>query len=129
MKSSKREGENLSEYLIPELLGLHGKLKGITKHAFSETMAEGTEGSVISRTIIQEGQVGFPPDLQLNDLKISQSLASFRGVHAIIDTDAFFAERLPFDLSEIKKRLSILHDRTNEAFRSSVTQHALDVWA
>ncbi len=124
-----REGENLSQYLIPEVLGLDGKLKGHTKHAFSETMAESTGGSVICRAIIQEGQVGFPPDLQLNELKISPSFANFRGVHAIIDTDAFFVDRMPFDLADVKKRLDVLHDRIIEAFRASVTQHALDAWA
>jgi uncharacterized protein (TIGR04255 family) len=123
-----KDGETLSQYLIPEALGLYGKLKGHTKHAFLETMAESTEGSVISRAVIQEGQVGVPPDLQLNELKISQQFANFSGVHAILDTDAFHVERVPFDLADVKKRLGVLHDRINEAFRTLVTQHALDAW-
>ena len=123
-----RAGENLSQYLIPEALGLYGRLKGQTKHTFSETMAESSEGSVISRAIIQEGQIGFPPDLLLNQPKIAQSFTSFNGVHAILDTDAFLAERIPFDVSEVKKRLGALHDRINEVFRALVTQHALDAW-
>jgi uncharacterized protein (TIGR04255 family) len=91
-------------------------------------MAEGAEGSLISRAIIQEGPVGLPPDLLLNELKIAQSFANFNGEHAILDTDAFIAERMPFDLGEVKKRLGILHDRINEAFRALVTPHALDAW-
>jgi uncharacterized protein (TIGR04255 family) len=123
-----REGETLGQYLIPEALGLYGRLKGRTIHTFSETMAEGAEGSLISRAIIQEGPVGLPPDLLLNELKIAQSFANFNGEHAILDTDAFIAERMPFDLGEVKKRLGILHDRINEAFRALVTPHALDAW-
>ena len=91
-------------------------------------MAESTEGSVISRAVIQEGQIGVPPDLQLNELRLSKPFANFSGVHAILDTDAFHVERVPFDLGEIKKRLGGLHDRINEAFRALVTQHALDAW-
>ena len=123
-----REGEVLSQYLIPEALGLYGRLKGRTKHTFSETMAESAEGSVISRAVVQEGPVGFPPDLLLNELKIAQSFSNFSGMHAILDTDAFLAERMPFNLEEVKKRLGVLHDRINEAFRALVTQHALEVW-
>jgi uncharacterized protein (TIGR04255 family) len=123
-----REGDTLNQYLIPEAFGLYDRLKGSTKHAFVETMAESSDGSVISRAVIQEGKVGFPPDLLLNELKIAPSFANFCGVHAILDTDAFYAERRPFDLGEVKKRLDVLHDRVNEAFRALVTQHALDVW-
>jgi uncharacterized protein (TIGR04255 family) len=123
-----REGETLGQYLIPEALGLYGRLKGRTKHTFSETMAEGAEGSLISRAIIQEGPVGFPPDLLLNELQITQPFANFNGTHAILDTDAFIAERMPFNLGEVKKRLGVLHDRINEAFRALVTPHALDIW-
>ena len=123
-----REGETLGQYLIPEALGLYGRLKGRTKHTFSETMAEGAEGSLISRAIIQGGPVGLPPDLLLNELKIAQSFANFNGEHAILDTDAFIAERMPFDLAVVKKRLGVLHDRINEAFRALVTPHALDAW-
>jgi uncharacterized protein (TIGR04255 family) len=123
-----REGETLGQYLIPEALGLYGRLKGRTKHTFSETMAESAEGSLISRAVVQEGPVGFPPDLLLNELKITQSFANFSGLHAILDTDAFIAERMPFNLEEVNKRLGVLHDRVNEAFRALVTPHALDAW-
>lgn len=123
-----KEGETLNQYLIPEAMGLYGKLTGRTKHAFLETMAESAEGSVISRAVIQEGQIGVPPDLQLNELRLSKPFATFSGVHAILDTDAFHVERVPFDLGEIQKRLGGLHDRINEAFRALVTPHALDAW-
>jgi len=123
-----REGEALDQYLIPEVLGLYHKLKGRMHHAFSETMVESTEGSVISRTVIQDGQIGFPPDLQWNELKLSGSFATFRGVHAVLDNDGYLAGRLPLDLADIRKQLGILHDSVNEAFRASVTQHALKAW-
>ena len=123
-----KQGETLGQYLIPEALGLYGRLKGRTKHTFSETLAESPDASVISRVVIQEGQVGFPPDLVLNQLNIAQSFANFSGVHAILDTDAFIAERMAYNAAEVEKRLDKLHDRIMEAFRALVTDHALSVW-
>jgi uncharacterized protein (TIGR04255 family) len=128
-----RAGETLSQYLIPEVMGLCGKLKGEVQHSFSETLTQGEEGSVISRTVIQQGQngqIGFPPDLlQSMGLKIQQRFMQVRGLHAIIDTDAFYIERIQFDLDEVKRRLMVLHDRIGNSFRASVTEHALAVWA
>jgi uncharacterized protein (TIGR04255 family) len=125
-----REGEALSQYLIPEVMGLYGKLNGETRHAFSETLTEGEDGMIISRTVIQQGRIGFPPDLaQLMTLKVEQRFEQFEGAHAIIDTDAFLAERIPFDLGEAKRKLKVLHDRTGRSFRETVTDHARSVWA
>jgi uncharacterized protein (TIGR04255 family) len=123
-----KQGESLGQYLIPEALGLYGRLKGRTKHTFSETLAESPDASVISRVVTQEGQIGFPPDLVLNQLNIAQSFANFSGVHAILDTDAFIAERMAYNAAEVEKRLDKLHDRIMEAFRALVTDHALGVW-
>ncbi len=123
-----RQGENLSQYLIPEAMGLYGRLKGQTKHTFSETLAENPGASMVSRVVIQEGRIGFPPDLLLNQLNIAQKFANFTGIHAILDTDAFVAERIPYGATEIEKRLGALHERINEAFRALVSPHALAVW-
>ncbi len=125
-----REGETLGQYLIPEVMGLYGRLRGQTQHSFSETLTEGEDGLVVSRTVIQQGRIGFPPDLaQLMTLKVDQRFEQFTGTHAIIDTDAFFAERIPFDLAEAKRKLKMLHDRTYKSFRETVTDHAITVWA
>jgi uncharacterized protein (TIGR04255 family) len=123
-----RHGENLSQYLIPEAMGLYGRLKGQTKHTFSETLAEHPGASIISRVLIQEGRIGLPPDLLLNQMSIAQKFADFTGIHAILDTDAFVAERIPYGATEIEKRLGALHERINEAFRALVSPHALAVW-
>jgi len=124
-----RESETLEQYLIPEVMGLYGKLKGQAQYSFSETQTEGRDGFVVSRTVIQRGQIGFPPDLiQLMTLKVHQRFEQFRGVHAIIDTDAFLMGRITFDLAEAKRRLHTLHDRTDESFRGTVTEYAIATW-
>ncbi len=124
-----RESESLNQYLIPEVMGLYGKLKGHAQYSFSETHTEGTDGSVLSRTVIQSGQIGFPPDLaQLMTLRVQRRFEQFKGVHAIVDTDAFFAGRIAFDVVEAKRRLDTLHDRTDESFRGTVTEYAIGAW-
>ncbi len=128
-----REGERLGQYLIPEVMGLCGKLEGDIQHSFSETLTRGDRGSVISRVVIQQGQggqIGFPPDLmQAMGLKIARRFMQVAGLHAIIDTDAFEAERINFDLAEVRKKLIVLHDRIAKSFRATITEHALAVWA
>jgi uncharacterized protein (TIGR04255 family) len=128
-----RAGETLSQYLIPEVMGLCGKMKGDIQHSFSETLIQGEDGSVISRTVIQQGQnaqIGFPPDLlPSTSLKVKPRFAQVSGLHAIIDTDAFYMGRVSFDLAETKRKLTVLHERIGTSFRASITEHALAVWA
>lgn len=124
-----KEDETLDQYLIPEVLGLYGKLEGQVHHAFSETQIVDDDGSLVARTVIQHGKIGFPPDLQISGLGIAKPFSEYLGPHALLDTDASYLQRLSFDLVEVVKRLSRLHDKTSVAFRSAVTEHALSTWA
>jgi uncharacterized protein (TIGR04255 family) len=123
------EGEELSQYLIPQVLGLYSRLEGQIHHAFSESQITDDNGSLTARTVIQQGRIGFPPDLQACGLSIVKPFSEFLGLHAILDTDASYLQRLPFDLDAVANRLFLLHDKTSVAFRSSVTEHALSKWA
>lgn len=124
-----RDGETLERYLVPQVMGLYGKLKGQARYSFSETQTEGPDGFVISRTVIQQGRIGFPPDLiQLMTLNVHQKFEEFTGLHAIIDTDAFLVGRIPFDLAEAERKLNTLHDKTHWSFRETVTEDALSAW-
>ncbi len=123
-----KEGERLEHYLVPEVLGLNGKLTGQIHHVFSETQVADDEGTLTSRAVIEDGPIGFPPDLQMSGLSIAKPFSEYRGLHATLDNDAFYATRSSFDLAETQRRLSILHDKVIAAFRSSVTPHALAAW-
>lgn len=123
-----RDGETLKQYLVPEVLGLYGKLNGQLAHSFSETLTLGTAGAVMSRTIIQNGRLGFPPDLQTMGLTLMPRFANVSGEHAILDTDGFIDRRETFDLDNLKHRLHALHDEIIKSFRATVTTHALSVW-
>ena len=123
-----RERESLADYLVPEVMGLVGKLEGSLLHAFSETMTQTAVGTLVSRTIIETGKVGFPADLQLIGLKVPDRFAQLDGLHATVDTDGFHEAREAFDRATLKARMFAIHDEIVKSFRATVTRHAVSVW-
>lgn len=122
------EGEKkIDFYLNNNVLGLYGKVNGPV-HAFTETFAKSGTISVISRTIIQDGVVGVPPDLQPFTLVLPERLQNRSGNHAILDNDAFHEGRDVFDLSRIEAHLSEAHSAVTETFKATVTEGALKSW-
>lgn len=124
-----RGGETLKQYLVPEVLGLYGKLNGQLAHSFSETLTHGTAGAVMSRTVIQNGPLGLPPDLQtMGLLTLMPRFININGEHAILDTDGFIDVREAFNVDNLKNRLHALHDEIIKSFRATVTDYARSVW-
>jgi uncharacterized protein (TIGR04255 family) len=125
-----KDGEQLSDYLTREVLGLSAKLtKSKLSHSFSETVTVGTHGKLVSRVVIQDGPVGLPPELMTLAPRIDSRFTQFTGLHAIMDTDAFSEEREPFNIENLGARLLVLHDRIEESFNLTVTPVALERWA
>jgi uncharacterized protein (TIGR04255 family) len=123
-----RGNDALEQYVQPEVMGLSGKLPGSLVYSFSETRIQAELGFVVARVVIQDGPVAFPPDLMPLVLRVADRFAKQQGRHAILDADAFFEAREPFDLGKIEQRLLQLHDQAGITFRSTVTPHALGVW-
>lgn len=123
-----RDGETLAQYLDSSVLGLVGKLEGELVHSFSETLTKTAVGNVISRAIIEQGRIGFPPDLQPMWLKVPERFLPLLGLHATIDTDGSHEQREPFDIGNLKDRLNAIHDEIGKSFKATVTKHALSVW-
>lgn len=125
------EGERaLDKYLVNEVLGLAHRLPSGTNVAvsFSETHIHRPVGNVICRTIIQNGPLGFPIDLQPGPLKLGARFAFIDGVHAILDTDASHEGREPFEIGKVKTTLDGLHAEVRAVFDITVTEHALQAW-
>lgn len=120
----------LKEYLAPGVLGLAGRLPDDAPIALSmsETHIQMPDANLLSRTIIQNGPLGFPMDLAAQDLQVPQRFQKVSGVHAIIDTDASQEGREPFDLVRLRLRLDMLHTKIRMAFDASVTEYALKMW-
>jgi uncharacterized protein (TIGR04255 family) len=123
-----KSGETLRDYLCGSLLGLTEKLEETVVHAFSETLVKTDSVNVRSRVIIQDGQVGFPPDLQPLTLNLPERFRHLQGRHAIMDTDGWFDTREAFKLERISEQLTLIHTGIDRAFRASVTENALKVW-
>jgi len=122
--------KELQKYLVPEVLGLASRLGDEVSvlHSFSETQIRTPVGNVLSRAIIQNGSLGFPPDLQPIGLEVADRFKKISGVHAIIDTDGSSEAREPFDLNTLKGKLQALHDEIIKVFEATVTAHALNFW-
>jgi uncharacterized protein (TIGR04255 family) len=128
-----RAGEDVSDYLSPNLLGLYGRLPDRKfVHSISETKSSSGEGDLVSRAIIirqdQKGNVAFPPDLIGPTTNLMDKFTNAEGVYGIIDTDASYGVREPFDLKSIEKRLISLHSAIRKSFDLMVTERALKVW-
>ncbi len=79
------------------------------------------DAHMMSRTIIQNGPLGFPMDLSNQELQVPERFQQVNGVHAILDTDASQEGRQPFDLTKLRERLDDLHNRIRVAFEANVT--------
>ncbi len=125
-----QKDEELTKYLTKSVLGLYGKVSGSIGHSFSETLVRVENVNVIARTIIQDGQIGFPPDLHPTAmwLVVGDRFRALNGLHAILDTDGSYEARTAFDLADVATRLQIVHSAVTTSFKATVTQHAIDSW-
>jgi uncharacterized protein (TIGR04255 family) len=123
-----RANESLEDYLNPSVIGLAEKFRDSVVHSFSETNLRSANINVVARVIIQDGEVGFPPDLLPNILRLAERFRVLRGRHAILDTDGSFEGREPFSLDRIADHLNAIHDEVAKTFNATVTQNALKVW-
>jgi uncharacterized protein (TIGR04255 family) len=124
-----REGSKIREYFVPEVLGLSQEtLGGSLQHSFSETMFRNGDTSTVSRVLIRDGQIAFPPDLVSFPISINPRLAGFIGPHATIDTDSSQQIRSEMDLSSVRSTLERLHESVDHAFHAVVTDFALSDW-
>lgn len=123
-----KSGETLRDYLCSSMLGLTEKLEETIVHAFSETLVKKENVNVRSRVIIQEGDVGFPPDLQPMTLSLGERFKQLHGRHAIIDTDGWCESRDTFSVERVREQLLLIHSGIDRTFRASVTENALKAW-
>jgi uncharacterized protein (TIGR04255 family) len=124
------EGIEIHKYLVPEVTGLSKKMQERSElhHAFTETMLQKGKTLTVSRVLIREGDIAFPPDLQSLPVALSPRFVEYRGVHALIDTDSFQMESAEMDAANIREVLQELHGSVEHAFKNVVTEFALAEW-
>lgn len=124
------QGESMKDYLANEVLGLSSRMPDSQfSYSFAESalVAEGV-GQVVSRTIIQNSAIGFPPDLQASQMKMAERFRGVTGEHAVLDTDGSLTERKPFNLDELQRSLDAIHDLVIKVFLATTTEHARAIW-
>jgi len=125
------DGEaGLEDYLASGVLGLSSRLPEQVRvsRSFAETHILTADCTILARTIIQAGLLGFPMDLQPIGVEIAERFREINGVHAIVDTDASIEGRFSFDLDAIKSQLSVLRKGIGIAFDATVTSLAVSAW-
>jgi uncharacterized protein (TIGR04255 family) len=122
--------KELGEYLVPGALGISSVLPDSVQvtQSFSQTDILTPAGTLIARTIIRNGPLGFPIDLQPLGLNVAERFSKIQGVHAILDTDAFCLGREKFDAGALQSRLEALHDVIGTAFWATVTDRAKEAF-
>jgi uncharacterized protein (TIGR04255 family) len=122
-----KKGETLEKYLIPEVLGFGSKSEENFVYSFSESRNKVREDiTLLSRVIIQNGPFGVPPDLV--GIKVGRKFLEISGMHATVDTDAFYKSRKLFNMSELKDDFNKLHNATSNAFKEITTDYAFSIW-
>jgi len=124
-----KEGETLRDYLVPAVLGHALRDAGELVHSVSETVFVTPAGHLVSRVFVRKGGVGLPMELASHALTPDPRFTGREGLHAIIDTDAFWLQREAFSLERVVGHLEALHDEINKSFDATITEHAMKVWA
>jgi uncharacterized protein (TIGR04255 family) len=125
---SAKQGDELTQYLAPEVQGLSARLGGQPLHSYTETLSAFGDVKLRARVIIQEGGLAFPPDLLPEGMAVQPRFLAAQGKHAILDTDGFVEGRQLFSADRIGQALQDIHEVISSAFRVTVTEHALKTW-
>ena len=122
-----KPGEELVEY-VPEVVGLSNKLGGNAMHTYCETLRFIGQIGQRTRVLIQDGPLTFPPDLVPEGMVVESRFLQSRGLHALIDTDGFQEGRQLFSLETVGLQLDAIHVAISDAFKLTVTEHAIQTW-
>jgi uncharacterized protein (TIGR04255 family) len=122
--------EGLAEYLSAGVLGISNTLPDEVDvlYSTSETRMQIKSSTVLVKTIIRNGALGFPQELQPIGVKVAEKFKSICGVHASVDVDSFAEDKKIFDLKDIMQQFHALKQGNETAFKSTVTSYAINEW-
>jgi len=123
-----RPDDNLDQYVARGVRGSDPPLNGEVVYSFSETFCHIGDVRLRSRVFIQQGQLAFPPDVMADGMEIEKRLRENSGRHATLDVDGIVNKRVAFSRDMVGQHLRTIHEVTDAAFKSAVTDHALKAW-
>lgn len=126
---SPPEGEGISNYLQPGLLGLTGeKLATTNPRLRFEQRGDTPQGKIFIRLFQNKLENGLPPGIELLGLKPHEKHTPSEAIPTILDIDHFSTIQRDFDADSLVADMWKLHDWTDRAFRAAITDFALSKW-
>lgn len=123
-----QDGESLDDYLQPKLQGLQPDDLAIDKVLnHFESRAQTPLGQLKVRLHQNDSGMYLPPDLQPTELAFSNT-AEKNTLVTLLDIDHFSEDEREYDVPALIGAMWELHEFTEKAFRSSVTDTALQRW-
>lgn len=120
--------DRLEQYLRPQVLGIRDLIGGAPLHSYCETLTQISGARLLSRVFIHAGPLGFPPDIGQTGLQLQERFNVPPGLHAVLDTDGFVEQRIPFSIEAVRNHLHELHERVGDVFKALATPYAFDMW-
>lgn len=123
------DGMSSRELLQPSIQGLTCEQLGTEEcrhHSFTEARTP-QQGTIRVQTIESTGQAVLPPDLTNTRLEL-RTRPDETELFRILDIDHFSKANRDFDPKTIEDALWDLHEYTEKAFRSTVTEDAIQIW-
>lgn len=118
----------LDKYLVPQALGVRAIIGGQPMHSYCETLTQISGAKLLSRVLTQDGPLGFPPDVAQHGLQLQERFKAAPSLHAVLDTDGFVEQRIPYSIDAVRKSLTDLHEIVSNAFKALTTQYARQKW-
>ncbi len=123
------DGEKLSTYLQPEIIGISGAAIDVTTLMHSTAYVGRTElnGTLVVKFTTSVAPTILPPDLSSANLEIPKHVADGTKI-GILDFDHFVESNDEFSIAVAQTILSDLHDAIARAFNQCVTEKARELW-
>lgn len=132
-----QKGEQLSTYLIPQMVGMVEKLASVERPVLLQTLNEFTlhtgNGLLVNKLVaahVTSGQVLFPVELLPLTLELADRFKNIEGLVATMDTDHFevLEQPIPLVVESVSEKLNRLKDGLDEMFSLVATPEGIEKW-
>lgn len=123
-----KEGQTLSDYLQPGLLGISAEQLGVSKSLYRFEANSLTEvGQLVLRLFQSDNGSYLPPDINLEGVKPTLKIERDETV-TVLDVDNFSLKQCDFITDDLIESMWQLHDYIDRTFKAAVTTKAFQFW-
>jgi uncharacterized protein (TIGR04255 family) len=118
----------LGEFVHSGLLGVAGVMPGELRQGFSETVTTFDDTALVLKSLVAQGPLRLPPDLQGLSLVLPERLCPVSRFWVLMDTDCYIEKRFTFEMQPVIEQLDKLHTQLLDLFKSCITEKAKQKW-